>query len=155
MRATIEVGGQPGGQVMTTMGHSAMRPPDHAVRTAAFRFREEQVRLAGEDGAVRRAVLERGFVLDGERLPLVGPQGIFKPRVLEAIPLSITTVPVVEGESRPYDDAFGADGLLRCRYRGTDPSHHENRGLRLAMQPRVPLVYFHGIVPGSRNQRAH
>ncbi|MCL4849696.1 MAG: HNH endonuclease [Acidobacteria bacterium] len=125
-----------------------MRQSDHAVRLAAFRFLEEQVRLSGEEGAIRRSVLERGFVLDGERVPLLGPQGIFKPRALEAIPLSITTVPVVEGESRPYDDAFGSDGLLRYRYRGTDPSHHENRGLRMAMQQQVPLVYFHGIVPG-------
>ena len=125
-----------------------MLQSDHAVRLAAFRFLEEQVRLSGEEGAIRRSVLERGFVLDGERVPLLGPQGIFKPRVLEAIPLSITTVPVVEGESRPYDDAFGPEGLLRYRYRGTDPSHHENRGLRLAMQHQVPLVYFHGIVPG-------
>ena len=125
-----------------------MRQSDQAVRLAAFRFLEEQVRLSGEEGAIRRSVLERGFVLDGERVPLLGPQGIFKPRVLEAIPLSITTVPVVEGESRPYDDAFGPEGLLRYRYRGTDPRHHENRGLRLAMQHQVPLVYFHGIVPG-------
>lgn len=125
-----------------------MRQSDHAVRLAAFRFLEEQVQLSGEEGALRRAVLERGFVLDGERVPLLGPQGIFKPRVLEAIPLSITTVPVVEGEARPYDDAFGPEGLLRYRYRGTDPGHHENRGLRLAMQHQVPLVYFHGIVPG-------
>jgi hypothetical protein len=125
-----------------------MRQSDHAVRLAAFRFLEEQVRLSGEEGAIRRSVLERGFVLEGERVPLLGPQGIFKPRVLDAIPLSITTVPVVQGEARPYDDAFGPDGLLRYRYRGTDPSHHENRGLRLAMQLQVPLVYFHGIVPG-------
>jgi putative restriction endonuclease len=125
-----------------------MRQSDRAVRLAAFRFLEEQVRLSGEEGAIRRSVLARGFVLDGERVPLLGPQGILKPRVLDAIPLSITTVPVVQGEARPYDDAFGPDGLLRYRYRGTDPSHHENRGLRLAMQHQVPLVYFHGIVPG-------
>lgn len=125
-----------------------MEPSDHAIRLAAFRFLDEQVRLAGEDGALRRAVLERGFDYQGQRVPLLGPQGIFKPRVLRAIPLSITTVPVVDGESRPYDDAFGPDGLLRYRYRGTDPSHHENHGLRLAMQHQAPLVYFHGIVPG-------
>lgn len=125
-----------------------MRQSDQAVRLAAFRFLEEQVQLSGEAGAIRRSVLERGFVLEGERVPLLGPQGIFKPRVLDAIPLSITTVPVVQGEARPYDDAFGPDGLLRYRYRGTDPSHHENRGPRLAMQLQVPLVYFHGIVPG-------
>ncbi len=125
-----------------------MDPTDHAVRIAAFRFLEEQTQLAGEDGALRRTLLERGFTYQGQRVPLVGPQGIFKPRVLSSIPLSITTVPVVEGESRPYDDAFGDDGLLRYRYRGTDPRHHENVGLRQAMQQQVPLIYFHGIVPG-------
>ena len=126
----------------------AMAPNDDAVRLAAFRFLEEQVRLAGDEGALRRTVLERGFEYEGQRVPLLGPQGIFKPRVLSSIPLSITTVPAVEGEARPYDDAFGPDGLLRYRYRGTDPAHHENVGLRLAMRHQVPLIYFHGIVPG-------
>lgn len=78
----------------------------------------------------------------------MGPQGIFKPRVLREIPLTITTTPIVEGETRPYDDAFGEDGLLRYRYRGVDPTHHENVGLRLAMQRQVPLIYLHGLVPG-------
>lgn len=32
--------------------------------------------------------------------------------------------------------------------RGSDPLHHDNVGLRLAMQRRIPLIYFHGIVPG-------
>ncbi len=67
-----------------------------------------------------------------------GPQGIFKLR----LPLSITTAP-----SGPYDDSFSGD-LLRYRYRGTDPAHRDNEGLRQAMVERVPLVYFHGIVKG-------
>lgn len=79
-----------------------MDPLDHSVRMAAFRFLEEQAHLVGEDGALRRSVLERGFTYEGHRVPLLGPQGIFKPRVLRSIPLSITTVPVVEGEARPY-----------------------------------------------------
>jgi putative restriction endonuclease len=118
------------------------------VRLAAFRFLEEQRRLAADDGVLPRRILVDGFVYEGQRVPLMGPQGIFKPRVLRDVPLSITTVAVVEGETRPYDDAFGEDGLLRYRYRGTNPQHHENVGLRLAMQHRVPLIYFHGIVPG-------
>lgn len=118
------------------------------VRLAAFRFLEEQVRLAGDDKVLRRSVLEAGFTYAGQRVPLVGPQGIFKPRLIEEIPLSITTVPIVYGEDRPYDDAFGDDGLLRYRYRGTNPAHHENVGLRLAMQRQVPLIYFHGVIPG-------
>jgi putative restriction endonuclease len=120
----------------------------HLVRLAAFRFLEEQVRLSAEDGAIRRTVLERGFEFGGQRVPLLGPQGIFKPRAIPEVPLSITTVPIVDGADRPYDDAFGEDGFLRYRYRGNNPAHHENVGLRLAMQHQVPLIYFHGIVPG-------
>jgi putative restriction endonuclease len=126
--------------------------PDALVRLAAFRFLEEQILLAGEDGALPRAVLIavliNGFVYEGQRVPLMGPQGIFKPRILLDMPLSITTVPIVDGQARPYEDALGPDGLLRYRYRGTDPRHHENVGLRLAMARRVPLIYFHGVVPG-------
>lgn len=125
-----------------------MDDPHALVRLAAFKFLEEQTRLAGDDRALPRALLVAGFTFDGQRVPLMGPQGIFKPRVIREIPLSITTVPVVEGEDRPYDDAFGDDGLLRYRYRGTDPGHHENVGLRLAMQRHIPLIYFHGVVPG-------
>jgi putative restriction endonuclease len=124
-----------------------MAETDALVRLAAFRFLEGQVGLAPEGGALARTLLARGFDYEGNRVPLIGPQGIFKPRLCE-IPISITTVPIVEGETRPYDDAFGDDGLLRYRYRGTNPGHVDNVGLRLAMQRRVPLIYFHGIVPG-------
>jgi len=42
-----------------------------------------------------------------------------------------------------------SDGLLRYRYRGQNPDHPDNVGLREAMRQRVPLVYFHGIVEGK------
>jgi putative restriction endonuclease len=121
---------------------------DLDVRLAAFRFLEEQSLLAGESGAIRREVLERAFVYNGRRVPLVGPKGIFKPQVIAEVPISITTKAVKEGEARPYDDLVGADGLLRYRYRGTDPRHPDNVGLRLAIGRRTPLIYFQGIVPG-------
>jgi len=75
---------------------------------------------------------------------LVAPQGIFKPRMLPKIPLSITTTP-----ESTYDDSFGPDGFLLYRYRGTDPQHRDNAGLRMAMFRKAPLVYFHGVVPGK------
>lgn len=93
-------------------------------------------------------MLARGFDLDGVRVPLVGPQGIFKPAVLREMPLTITTVPPVFGRPAPYDDVLDEDGVLRYRYRGDDPQHRDNVGLRTAMQRQTPLIYLFGTVPG-------
>jgi putative restriction endonuclease len=113
---------------------------DWRVRLAAFEWLTRQTEVYGD--VLPRSLLAEGFLFEGERVPLLGPQGIFKPRVLRDAPLSITTVP-----SGPYADTF-ASGLLRYAYRGTDPEHPDNRGLRTAMHRRLPLVYFFGLVPG-------
>jgi putative restriction endonuclease len=120
---------------------------DSRVRVRAFEFLREQKELRGGE-VLPWEVLTRGFEFDGRRVPLVGQQGIFKPAILREMPLSIRTAPVVEGEERPYDDGLEPGGFLRYRYRGTDPMHRDNQGLRLAMQRNVPLVYLEGIVPG-------
>ncbi len=120
---------------------------DSRVRARTFQFLREQTDLHGDE-VLPRDVLAKGFEFEGQRVPLIAPQGIFKPAVLPEMPLSITTVPVVEGEDRPYDDSVGPDGFLRYRHRGTDPTHRDNQGLRLAMQRGVPLVYLVGITPG-------
>lgn len=113
---------------------------DQGIRRRVFDWLTEQ-RQTGE--TIARAALET-FSIDGRRVPLVGPSGIWKPAACE-LPLSITTT--VGG---PYDDAFDRDaGTLRYAYRGTDPQHRDNRGLRRAMVERVPIVYFHAIEPGS------
>ena len=114
---------------------------DAKVRAAAFEWLSRRVSMHGE--VLSRDLLARGFELDERRIPLVGPQGIFKPAVME-VPLSITTAP-----NGPYDDAFGYDNLLKYRYRGTDPQHRDNVGLRFAMQNNLPLAYFHGLVRGK------
>jgi len=115
---------------------------DRKVRLTAFNWLAEQVAIHGD--VLPRAVLAQGFEFEGQRVPLVAPQGIFKPKLLAQMPLSITTTP--EG---PYDDSFGPDGVLLYRYRGTDPQHRDNAGLRMALFRKVPLVYFHGVVPGK------
>lgn len=114
---------------------------DARVRAAAFQWLGEQREVHGE--VLPRSVLAEGFQFDGTRVPLVGPQGIFKPRILSGAPLSITTAP-----RGPYADSM-ASGLLRYAYRGTDPEHPDNRGLRTAMQQRLPLVYLYGLAPGQ------
>lgn len=114
---------------------------DAYVRQAAFDWLAEQVELHSD--VLPRSLLAQGFTYEGNRVPLLGPQGIFKPRILN-IPLSITAIP-----SGPYDDGYSPDGLLLYRYRGTDPGHADNVGLREAMKRRIPLVYFHRVVEGK------
>src|SRR3989454_2526462 len=120
---------------------------DAAFRFRAFHFLTDQRRRFGE-ASIPRSVLERGFDFGGVRVPLIGPQGIFKPAILPKLPLPITTAPPVEHRERPYDDGFIDNGFLHYRYRGTDPSHRDNVGLRTAMQRQTPLIYLHGIVQG-------
>lgn len=138
---------RPSGVFLTSRGIRERRDVfdrlnDARVRGAAFDWLANEVERLGD--VLPRDLLATGFQLDGKRVPLLGPPGIFKPRILEEVPLSLTTAP-----RGPYDDAFGPDGLLRYRYRGTDPGHRDNVGVRLAMERGLPLVYFHGIVPGK------
>ena len=110
---------------------------DRRVRLRAFDWLAEQVDLQGD--VLPRRLLEKGFLIGDVRVPLLGPQGIWKPRVLSGIPLSITTVP-----GGPYDDSFSTEGLLLYRYRGKNPGHRDNVGLRGAMERRIPLVLRQG-----------
>lgn len=114
-----------------------MAEHDFAVRRAAFDWLAEQVQLHGD--VLDWLVLLRGFEVEGRRVPLLSQQGIFKPALCE-LPLSIRTA-----ADSPYDDHFLEDRLA-YRYRGTDPDHRDNRGLRRLLALRVPLIYLHAVV---------
>lgn len=114
---------------------------DHKLRLAAFDWLDQQVEIRGDD-VLPRSLLEKGFEFGSERIPLVSPQGIFKPKMLD-IPLSITTAP-----KGPYDDHYNNEGFFSYRYRGTDINHRDNIGLREAMKANTPLIHFIGIVQG-------
>ena len=108
-----------------------------------FAWLADQRASVGET-LTRRALSD--FSIEGRRVSLIGPQGIWKPAVCE-LPISIATT-----TRGPYSDTFNdADGTLRYSYRGTDPGdrdHRDNVGLRRAMSLRVPVVYFHAVEPG-------
>jgi putative restriction endonuclease len=113
---------------------------DIRIRQRAFDWLAEQTEQYGE--LLPRTLLAAGFHYEDNQIRLVGPQGIFKPQAMR-LPLSITTAP-----TGPYKDSFSGD-LLLYKYRGTDPHHRDNEGLRQAMLECVPLVYLHGIVQGK------
>jgi len=108
---------------------------DKQIRLETFHWLSQQVAVHGD--VLPHQILAQGFDHDNVRVPLIGPQGIFKPKILPEIPLSITTAP-----RGPYDDGIEEKGVLRYRYRDTDPSHRDNVGLRKAMTTKAPLVYF-------------
>ena len=98
-------------------------------------------------GYVRREDVAE-FRFAGERIPLMDRQrGIRKPRMLDAA-LSFRTVHADRPDLRPYDDSPGPDSYLRYKWRGSDPSHPENRAMRLAYERRLPLLWFRGVQSG-------
>ena len=114
---------------------------DLQVRSAAFNWLSEQVNSHGD--VLAWNVLLQGFEFQGQRVPLVSPQGIFKPKILK-LPISIATTP-----KGPYNDFLGKDNFLIYRYRGKDPNQRDNVGLREVFRQGLPLVYFHGFEPGK------
>ena len=131
-----------GKQTPTRRGSVTMSPElDQRVRLAAFQWLRAQMDVHGE--VLSRSLLAEGFLFDGVRVPLLGPQGIFKPGIMTEAPLSITTIP------GRYNDGMGSGGVLSYAYRGTDTAHPDNRGLRRAMQQQLPLVYFYRLQPGQ------
>jgi putative restriction endonuclease len=111
------------------------------IRLAVFEWLEDQTRF---DDVLHWSTLQGGFAFQGRTISLVGQQGIWKPKVFKSIPISIRT-----SYKSDYQDGVTPDGLLHYKYRGTDPDHRDNAGLREAMLKQVPLVYFHGILPGK------
>jgi putative restriction endonuclease len=114
---------------------------DLKIRLAAFEWLNNETPL--RDDVLSRTVLQNGFLFQGQRIPLMGPPGIFKPHLLR-YPISITTT-----MNSPYDDTIDEEGVIIYRYRGDDPKHRDNIGLREAFQLKLPLIYFHGLVPGK------
>jgi putative restriction endonuclease len=114
---------------------------DMTIRMKAFDWLASQVDIHGD--VLPRTLLQAGFEFQGQRVPLISPQGIFKPRIMD-LPLSITT-----SFTSAYGDAFGTEGFLHYRYRGTDPNHRDNAGLRRVFEKNLPLVYLYAVARGQ------
>ncbi len=112
---------------------------DLQIRIAAFDWLSKQTDLY--DDVLPRSLLQQGFLFQDQRVPLISPQGIFKPRITD-YPLTITTAP-----HGPYDDNYVEGRFPEYRYRGSDPMHRDNVGLRRLFELRRPLIYLYGQIP--------
>ena len=110
------------------------------IRLAAFNWLRTQREIHGD--ILSRKTLENGFEFQGERITLVGPSGIWKPRQFQIKPLSITTT-----YNSKYEDKVASDVFFTYKYRGSDTTHRDNVGLKLVMETKTPLIYFVGLLP--------
>jgi len=128
------------------------RDRDTLMRLAAF---DHVRRLSELHGHLTAIDLKPGFVLEGERIPLINPQrGIFKPQQMRFL-LSIKTVFPRPGGKVWYDDQrevhrqiFEGDETVDYAFMGQDPDAADNRWLREALNNQIPIIYFLGIAPG-------
>lgn len=105
-----------------------------------------RVQEAWNNGIFTGRELNEGIMIGERRITLKGQTGIWYPKGWE-LPISITT-----SNKGPYKlDEIGEDGYLTYAYRGTDPDHRDNVGLRHAMRTKTPLVYFKEV-EGHRYQ---
>jgi putative restriction endonuclease len=124
---------------------------DTQMRLAAFAHVR---RLSEGRDYLTAAQLQPGFVFKGERIPLVSPRGIFKPRQMRFL-LSIKTVFPEPGGRVWYDDQrevhrqiYEGDETIDYAFMGQDPESIDNRWLREALEMQTPVIYFLGIAPG-------
>lgn len=111
---------------------------DDQIRLSAFEWLDKQIVIYGD--VLPRDILVKGFIFNGERITLMGAKGIWKPKLM-TYPLSITTIP-----GSAYDDINLPDGFLKYKYRGSDPYHPDNKGLRSLISLRKPLIYFLSVI---------
>lgn len=124
---------------------------DLAFRESVFAWLRQRTRSV--DGLTRDEL--SAFEFGGHRHRLVGTMtGIWRVKAVSDAAISILTSYAPDETKRPYEDTVGPDGLLRYKYRGTDPTFPDNVWLRTAMQRHLPLVWFIGIgfVPGTKTQ---
>lgn len=112
------------------------------IRISAFLWLKEKAKY--NNGIFKRTELEKEFFYNDRWITLMGAAGIWFPKGFE-IPISITTT--IHG---PYDDKnINENGILTYKYRGDNPGHRDNVGLRKAFETRTPLIYFHAVSKGK------
>ena len=95
-----------------------MADDSEAIRLAAFDYLNA-LKALHPDGALPSSEIN-AFSYAGKPMRLIVQTGIWKPAGMSAA-LSIRTTFTGPNELPPYEDDLGDDGLVRYKYRGTDP----------------------------------
>lgn len=124
--------------------------PDHQLRVVA----SKRARELGQryDDLVPVAALGEGFRYENERVSFGSFQkGIHRPRQMRGpAALTLLTAARVPGRPAAYEDELDLENrAIVYHYRAGPIDQPDNRALRAAYDMQVPLIYFHGVVPGQ------
>lgn len=110
--------------------------PDEQARLRLAIFAELEQRADARGGFLKGPEL-LNFRVGGFRIPLIDrARGIRNPIEFDS------TLSIVSSADGPYNDAVGADGLLRYDFQARDPMGGDNRKLRQAMTTETPIILF-------------
>jgi putative restriction endonuclease len=117
--------------------------PDLNIINIAF---EHIVRLDLIYGsAIPNKALKEGFLFNGERVSLIGPQGIFKAKQMQDVALSILT-PLSRDSRKPfYLDKESDDGFYH--YAFEESKNDRNSYLYASHEKATPFIYFKAVMP--------
>lgn len=111
------------------------RLDETSIRISVFQWLRDQE--TWNNGIFRGRELNEGISIAGQHITLKGQTGIWFPAGF-SMPISITT-----SNNGPYKlDDIDEEGFLTYAYRGNDPNHRDNIGLRNTQKTRTPLIYF-------------
>lgn len=116
--------------------------PNEQARLRLAIFAELEQRTEAQGGFLTGPEL-LNFEVGGVRIPLIDrARGIRNPIEFDS------TLSIVSSADGPYDDAVGADGLLRYDFQARDPLGGDNRKLREAMVTQTPIILFEKPMTG-------
>lgn len=111
------------------------------IRMAAFEWLRTQVELHGD--VLHRNLLENGFHYENERVVLIGPKGIWKPKQVEYYPISLTS-----SIKSSYEDIETDDYKIIYKYQEGGQQVSANKRLIKAFVDKIPVIYFRQVSTG-------
>lgn len=116
---------------------------DHELRVRCF-LALDALRAQFGSELPYRGVLDRGFEVEGRRVPFLSHlKGIFRARDQRG-PAALA---VMTSSKSPYDDEETEEGFWYAFRNGAEDLP-DNRALRAAHDSGVPIVYYVGVRPG-------
>lgn len=117
---------------------------EREIIAAAFNHIAQLELIYGD--SVPAAELSKGFIINGDTIQLrSSASGIFKPKQVESVVLSITTTVPKAGGHNKYQDSENDDGSYHYAFEESDTGEYRNQWLINNYETETPFIYFKAV----------